>query len=307
MDDARAGLRRRALGDEEEPGAEARPDRRTPGLDWEPRRRSDDDGRGVVAASRLASCPPGVPSIGDLSRSRTSCDAISPRDASAPSEGRRPPGGRGLARRLAPFAFDQREDTAGGQSVAVAAECEIISLRLSVARLPKRLDTSTACSEDALASRALTPARSRPRARVARSTRLDATARHGGRALRGPARQRGDLGGRRDERKRRPRGLLAATKRGLEDRANHVHRRGARRTDDGRSRRDAACRVWTRRRWSTDARASPRRDATRVRPPAGGGGLRPLPVGSTRVRGRDQTKSAVRGALQRERAWRKAR
>ena len=119
MDDARAGLRRRALGDEEEPGAEARPDRRTPGLDWEPRRRSDDDGRGVVAASRLAYCPPGVPYIGDLSRSRTSCDAISPRDASAPSEGRRPPGGRGLARRLAPFAFDQREDTAGGQSVAV--------------------------------------------------------------------------------------------------------------------------------------------------------------------------------------------
>ena len=290
MDAARAGLRRCAPGGGEESGAEARPVRLTPGLEWEPRRRSDADGGERLAASRLASSPTGVPSISALSRSRAtrSCDAIAPRDAYAPPEGRRPPWARGLARRLAPFRLcSTRRHRRTWSPLAVASEITISARKdrttkvlspLPIARLPLAHTTRVR----ALASRP--------------QLALDAIARHDRRAVRLPARQRGDVGGRCDVRKRRPRALLAPTKRGREDRANHVYRRGARRTDDGRARRDAARRVSTRRRLTEPRGAFIRRDATRVGPLAGGGGLRPLPVGSTRVRhAGDETQNAVRG------------
>jgi hypothetical protein len=102
------------------------------------------------------------------------------------------------------------------------------------------------------------------------------------------------VGGRRDVRKRRPREVLAPSKRGYENRTNDVYRRGARRADDGRARRDCA-----------GLGASPRRDASApFQSPPSVGGDPPFFVGSTRVRRRDQKQHAVRGFARRARARR---
>ena len=302
MDAAREGLRRRAPGCGEESGAEARPERRTtPGLEWEPPLRSVADGREGVAASRFASGPTGVPSTGALSRSRAarSCDAISPRDASAPREGRQPPSWRADSRGGSrPSACDGREDIAtkkvGHQSVAeVASEFSEVRSAEGRKRQPKTCGVAFCLFPDAPSL-----ARTRVRALASRAPlALDAIAHHGGRELRGPARRRGDVGGRRDVRKRRPREVLAPSKRGYENRTNDVYRRGARRADDGRARRDRA-----------GLGASPRLRRFRApfQSPPSVGGDPPFFVGSTRVRRRDQKQHAVflRGFARRARARR---
>ena len=289
MDAAREGLRRRAPGCGEESGAEARPERRTtPGLEWEPPLRSDADGREGVAASRFASGPTGVPSTGALSRSRAarSCDAISPRDASAPREGRRPPSWRADSRGGSrPSACDGREDIA-------TEDGHTSRLRRSPRNFQKcdrprgeNDNRKRAASLFCLFPDAPSLARTRVRALASRAPlALDAIAHHDGRELRGPARRRGDVGGRRDVRKRRPREVLAPSKRGYENRTNDVYRRGARRADDGRARRDRA-----------GLGASPRLRRFRApfQSPPSVGGDPPFFVGSTRVRRRDQKQHAV--------------
>ena len=176
MDAAREGLRRRAPGCGEESCAEARPERpTTPGLEWEPPLRSDADGREGVAASRFASGPTGVPSTGALFRSRAarSCDAISPREVSAPREGRRQPSWRADSRGGSrPSACDGREDIATEEGRSpVGGGGRLGIFRSAIGRGAKTTTENVRRRFLPVPRRAFPRAHSRPRARVARSTR----------------------------------------------------------------------------------------------------------------------------------------